>query len=351
VEDSNNLGFEIPADSMQTIDFEQILNSSDFANAKGDLPICLGVDIKGTPVFADLAAMPHLLIAGTTGSGKSVGLNTFILSLIKKKTPEELKFVLIDPKRIEFSTYNNQQYMLMPVVTDNSLAVGSLNYLVQEMERRYSLFEQNLCKNIGEYKAKAGPLPYIVCVIDEFADLIAADKKVEKSIQLLAQKARACGIHIMLATQRPSVDVVTGVLKANFPTRLSYKVASQTDSRTILDTSGAEDLIGRGDSLFLASNGTLKRIHGAYMPDDAIDKMLKPYRCTIKPLELSPPTTTETKATQPSAAKAKQDQPLLMRAFKGWGNLRQKDKKTIISAVTGAVGLAMTLISKNKSRR
>ena len=352
VANSNNLGFEIPADSMQTIDFEKILNSPDLKNAKGDLPICLGVDIKGTPVFADLAAMPHLLIAGTTGSGKSVGLNTFILSLIKRKTPDELKFVLIDPKRIEFSTYNNQQYMLMPVVTDTALASESLNYLVQEMERRYSLFEQNLCKNIGDYKAKVGPMPYIVCVIDEFADLIASDKKVEKSIQLLAQKARACGIHIMLATQRPSVDVVTGVLKANFPTRLSYKVASQTDSRTILDMAGAEDLIGRGDSLFLASNGTLKRVHGAYMPDDAIEKMLKPYRCTIKPLDLSatPAQAAPAKTTAAAAPKAKEGQSWFMTLFKDWGNLRQKDKKTIISAITWAFGLLIASGAGKKRR-
>ncbi len=350
VEGSNNLGFEIPADDMRIIDFKQILASTEFTAAKGDLPICLGVDIKGTPVFADLAKMPHLLVAGTTGSGKSVGLNTFILSLINKKTPDELKLVLIDPKRIEFSVYNNQKYLLTPVITDNSLAMQALETLVFEMERRYGLFEQSLCKNIADYKAKVANLPYIVCVIDEFADLIASDKKVEKSIQLLAQKARACGIHIILATQRPSVDVVTGVLKANFPSRLSYKVASNADSRTILDSPGAEDLIGRGDSLFLAANGELKRIHGAYVKDDDIDNILKPYRCKTAPMPQKVPPLSRG-GQEGSAISSKSPKPQkswFRRLFEGWNNLRVKDKKVIIGAITWVFG---TLLGTAKKRK
>lgn len=287
VEDSADLGFEIPNEKFDTVDFKAILESDEFKNAKGALPICLGADIIGKPLFADLAKMPHLLVAGTTGSGKSVGLNTFVLSLIARKKPNELKLVMIDPKRIEFSTYNDQKYMLYPVITENNLAIFALKNLVDEMEKRYELLQENMVKNIGEYNQKADEImPYIVCVIDEFADLMSADKEVGGYVQRLAQKARAAGIHLIMATQRPSVDVVTGVLKANFPSRLAYKTASGTDSRTILDTVGAENLIGRGDALFLAGDGALKRIHGAYITDEGIDEMLKPYRCKIKPLEL-----------------------------------------------------------------
>lgn len=347
IENSNNLGFEIPRDDIQTVDFNQILNSGAFDEAKGDLPLCLGVDITGTPFFADLAKMPHLLIAGTTGSGKSVGLNTFILSLIKEKTPDEVKFVLIDPKRIEFSIYNNQKYMLFPVVTDNSVAADALKYLVDEMEKRYSLFEQTMSKNIKEYNAKEEKIPYIVCVIDEFSDLIVSNKDVEKYIQLLAQKARACGIHIMLATQRPSVDVVTGVLKANFPTRLSYKVASSADSRTILDTSGAEKLIGRGDALFLQANGELKRIHGAYMPDDDIAKMLEPFRAKVVPFSIN----TADKENNVPSVKQPEKKSIMRRGLEWWSSLRQREKKTIISGITVGAGYVFNQIKKSSKRK
>lgn len=287
IEDSADLGFEIPNETFETVDFKKILESEDFQNAKGALPICLGADITGKPLFADLAKMPHLLVAGTTGSGKSVGLNTFVLSLIARKKPTELKLVMIDPKRIEFSVYNNQKYMLYPVITENNLAIAALKNLVAEMEKRYELLQDNLVKNIGEYNQKADEImPYIVCVIDEFADLMSSDKEVGGYVQRLAQKARAAGIHLIMATQRPSVDVVTGVLKANFPSRMAYKTASGTDSRTILDTVGAENLIGRGDALFLAGDGALKRVHGAYIPDEGIDEMLKPYRCKVPELKV-----------------------------------------------------------------
>lgn len=346
IENSNNLGFEIPREDIQTVDFNAILQSDSFATTQRDLPICLGVDITGKPFLADLAKMPHLLVAGTTGSGKSVGLNTFILSLIKTKNPKDLKFVLIDPKRIEFSVYNNQKYMLFPVVTDNSVAAKALEYLVNEMNERYSLFEQSLTKNIKEYNSKAGHLPYIVCIIDEFADLIFSNKNVEKYIQLLAQKARACGIHIILATQRPSVDVVTGVLKANFPTRLSYKVASATDSRTILDASGAEKLIGRGDALFLQSDGQLKRIHGAYMPDNDIVKMLEPYRAEVKAFKQEDETVKNISAEE----QKKEKKSILRKGLEFWSSLRQREKKTIISAIVGGTGYLLGGNSKKSKR-
>lgn len=332
---TNAIALEIPAVEIKTVDFREILGLPDWENLKETLPLCLGVDTGGRPVFADLAKMPHLLVAGTTGSRKSVGLNTFILSLMKAKKPSELKFVLIDPKRIEFGVYNKQRYLLTPVVTDNALAAETLCYLVSEMERRYSLFEENMAKNIADYNRMNAPVPYIVCVVDEFADLSASDKNVSGYIQLLAQKARACGIHIILATQRPSVDVVTGVLKANFPTRLSYKVASVSDSRTILDAGGAEKLLGRGDALFLASDGGLKRVHGAYMPDDAIAAFLEPYRGEVKPLPLA-----DAKKEKNAPVSEKNSAKSWFRRFWDfWTSLRQRDKKVIINGVTALIGL------------
>lgn len=344
IAENGTVGFEIPADNMRSIDFSSLLSSPEFASAKGALPIILGTDIKEVPVIADLAKMPHLLVAGTTGSGKSVGLNTFILSLIAKHKPADLKLVLIDPKRIEFSQYNNIKYLLAPVVTENKDASSMLNYLVEEMEHRYALFEESLVKNINEYNENSGHLPYIVCVIDEFADLMADDKKIAAAVQRLAQKARAAGIHLILATQRPSVDVVTGVLKANFPTRLSYKTASGADSRTILDTSGAEKLLGRGDALFLASDGDLKRIHGAYAPDSEVSAMLKPYRAEVKPLVLP-----EKDRFQKDEVKSKNEKGFFRRIWDFWTSLRQKDKKVIVNGVMYLFSLFVT--SKNKKRR
>lgn len=341
IEENGTIGFELPEDEIKTVDFKSLLASEEFKNASGALPVILGVDIKGKPVIADLAKMPHLLVAGTTGSGKSVGLNTFVLSLAARLKPADLKLVMIDPKRIEFSIYNNQKYMLAPVVTEAAEASATLGFLVEEMEKRYALFEENLVKNISEYNDNSGHMPYIVCVIDEFADLIAADKKVEASVQRLAQKARAAGIHLILATQRPSVDVVTGVLKANFPTRLSYKTASAADSRTILDTSGAEKLIGRGDALFLSADGELKRIHGAYMPDKEIALMLEPYRSEVKPLPIKKADVIVTDKAE------KKSKGILYRAWDFWTSLRKKDKKAIYD---GAMGL-YNLFSGSKKRR
>ena len=344
VEGADTLGFEIPADEFKTVDFAALLASTDFENAKGALPLCLGVDITGRPVIADLAKMPHLLIGGTTGSGKSVGLNTFILSLIAKKLPSMLKLVLIDPKRIEFAVYNNQKYMYCPVVTDNAEAAAVLAQLVTEMERRYDELAANMVKNITEYNERGGKMPYIVCVIDEFADLMAADKSVGLSVQRLAQKARACGIHLILATQRPSVDVVTGVLKANFPTRLAYKVAGAADSRTILDTGGAENLIGCGDALFLSADGMLKRIHGAYMPDEEIAAMLEPFRAEVKPLKLA--VSEEKEETKPAAGKSKSGFWRGLLDF--WSSLRQREKKTIIAGLAYVVNLFIGSVKKKK---
>jgi len=278
IPDSNAVGFELPTDDPRIVDLGQILAPGEFDSAAGALPICLGVDIAGNPVFADLAKMPHLLVAGTTGSGKSAGLNAFILSLIKRLPLADLRFILIDPKRVEFQIYDNQKYMLRPVITDNAEAARALAWLVGEMEDRYSALQKSACKNITDYNARRGEsMPYIVCVIDEFADLIMTDKKAGSAIMLLTQKARAAGIHIILATQRPSVNIVTGALKANFPARLSFKVASMTDSRTILDRPGAERLIGRGDSLFLAPDGSLRRVHGAFIDDNGIAEILRPF--------------------------------------------------------------------------
>lgn len=276
--EDNCIGFEVPNDEFQTTDLTELLNSDEFKSFKGILPLSLGVKINGTPIFADLAKMPHLLVAGATGSGKSVALNAFIISLITKLKPAELQFVMIDPKRIEFSIYNHQEYMYLPVITENSDAAYVLADLAAEMNRRYALFETQKVKNISEYNKLNSNLPYIVAIVDEFSDLVLSDKQVEKHIQILAQKARAAGIHLILATQRPSVDVVTGSIKANFPSRIAFKTASGTDSKTILDTGGAEDLVGRGDALYLAADGSLTRCHGAYISDEKIEEILKPYR-------------------------------------------------------------------------
>jgi len=335
IEKNGTFGFEVPRDKRQNIDFKTLLSSAEFLQFNGELPIILGTDISGNTVVADLASMPHLLVAGTTGSGKSVGLNTFILSLIARKKPADLKFIMIDPKRIEFSIYNRQKYMLAPVVTEMKDAANTLAYLVEEMERRYTLFEQALVRNIGEYNSEAGHLPYIVCVIDEFADLMAADKNAEISVQRLAQKARAAGIHIILATQRPSVDVVTGIIKANFPCRLAYKTASATDSRTILDSTGAEKLLGRGDALYLASDGALRRIHGAYMPGREISAMLDPYRGEVPHLPLAG---SAQKEKAPNAAKPSTG--FFRRLWNFWASLRQKDKKLILNGIAFLFSLA-----------
>lgn len=340
--EANSWIFAIPAATMQTVDFKALLRNA--PRVSGNLPICLGADVRGQPVFADLAKMPHLLVGGTTGSGKSVGLNTFILSLMAAKRPVELKLVLIDPKRIEFGVYNRQKYMLCPVVTETEAAARTLMFLVEEMERRYGVLEQSCCKNIKDYNEQTEDkiLPYIVCVVDEFADLTAADKNIEKSVQRLAQKARACGIHLILATQRPSVDVITGVLKANFPSRLVYKVASVADSRTILDASGAEKLLGRGDALFLSSNGQLQRVHGAYIADDEIKAVLEPYRAEVKPLPVT------SKPQRAEAEQQEKSESWLMKILNFWASLGKRKQKAIVDTI---IYLFFGAVSKRKGKK
>lgn len=349
---SSTLLFQFPKKSFDIIDFNQIINSKDFKdlNKKYALPINLGVDIKGAPIFDDLSKMPHLLVGGTTGSGKSVGLNTFILSLISSKLPSELKLVLIDPKKIEFSIYNNQKYLYCPVVTETNDAVNILNHLTTIMDERYELFSQNLCKNIKDYNQKSSkPMPYIVCIIDEFADLITTNPMVEKDVIRLAQKARASGIHLILATQRPSVDIVTGVLKANFPTRLAYKVASNADSRTILDEPGAENLIGRGDCLYLSSKGELIRIHGAFIEDDKITEILSPYSCKIPPLKLENNNNDTQKEKSPQKEVKKET--FIEKFARFWSKLKQKDKDLIIRGIKYIFTFIMGLIGSNHKKR
>ncbi len=346
------IGFEIANDTFQTIPLENVLTSFEAQNAKGDLPINLGVKIDGTPIFSDLAKMPHLLVAGATGSGKSVGLNSFIISLIKRKNPDELKFVMIDPKRIEFSVYNNQKYMLMPVIVDNEEASNALQYLIDIMNDRYRLFEKSMTKNISEYNQKISKMPYIVAIVDEFSDLVLSDKKVEKKIQILAQKARAAGIHLILATQRPSVDVVTGSIKANFPSRLAFKTASGVDSKTILDTTGAEDLVGRGDALFLAANGELLRIHGAYIDTAQIDTILNPYRAKT-PAILTKSSSTPIESTQTStpAQKTKKSEFFMLTWIKGiWNWLSKTEKKKLLKLILGIL-FGFFVGTKTKSNR
>jgi S-DNA-T family DNA segregation ATPase FtsK/SpoIIIE len=264
------LGIEIPNDVRQVVYIRDLLASEDFHNHKAKLGIVLGLDVIGNPTIADLARMPHLLIAGATGAGKSVAINTIIASILFNATPEEVRFLMIDPKRIELSGYEGIPHLLHPVVVEPKLASRALLWAVREMERRYILMEEARVKGFDSYNESAvDKLPYIVVIVDELADLMmVASKDVETAIARLAQMARAAGIHLILATQRPSVDVLTGLIKANFPTRIAFKVSSKVDSRTIIDLSGAEHLLGMGDMLYMPpSSATLQRVHGAYISE------------------------------------------------------------------------------------
>lgn len=251
------IGVEVPNSSSTLVYLKETLDSKEYKDSKSKLRLALGKDIAGTPVIADLATMPHLLIAGATGSGKTVCINSLITSLLFNSTPDELKFIMIDPKRVELAVFNNLPHLLSPVVTDHKKVASTLEWVVGEMDSRYELFAKSGVRNIDLYNEKYGKdggarLPYIVLIIDELADLMmVAQAEVEGAITRLAQLSRAVGIHIVLATQRPSVDVITGVIKANFPARISFKVASKVDSRTVLDINGADKLLGRGDMLFI----------------------------------------------------------------------------------------------------
>ncbi len=272
----NVIGIEIPNEEREMVLMHDILASKAFANKKMKLPLALGVDIAGQPVVTDLAKMPHLLVAGTTGSGKSVSINTMICSMLMTWSPKDLRLIMVDPKMLELSMYDDIPHLLVPVVTSPHKAAKALAWAVYEMERRYQLMSEARVRNLEGYNKaaeadKSGEmegLPFIVIVIDELADLMmVAGKEVEQAICRIAQKARAAGIHLILATQRPSVDVITGLIKANLPSRLSFQVSSKIDSRTILDQMGAEQLLGQGDSLFLSGGRDLIRVHGAYVSD------------------------------------------------------------------------------------
>ena len=264
------LGIEIPNENRQIVYIRELIGAKQYRSGSHKLAIALGLDVVGNLSMANLAKMPHLLIAGATGAGKSVGINTIIASILYNATPEEVRFLMVDPKRIELSGYEGIPHLLHPVVVDPKLASRALNWAVREMERRYRLLEEAKVKSFDSYnQTNTEKLPYIVVIVDELADLMmVASKDVEAAIARLAQMARAAGIHMILATQRPSVDVLTGLIKANFPTRISFKVSSKIDSRTILDASGAEHLLGAGDMLFLApGTSAIKRIHGAYISE------------------------------------------------------------------------------------
>ncbi|MDD9900774.1 MAG: DNA translocase FtsK 4TM domain-containing protein [Alphaproteobacteria bacterium] len=305
----NAIGIELPNAKRETVFLKELISTQDYEKTGARLPLVLGKNIAGNPVIADLAKMPHLLVAGTTGSGKSVAVNTMILSLLYRLTPEQCRFIMIDPKMLELSVYDDIPHLLTPVVTEPHRAVTALKWAVREMEDRYRAMSKLGVRNIdgfnqrvteardkGEvlthrvqtgfdadtgkpvYEEQPIPLanlPYIVIIVDEFADLmLAAGKEVENAIQRLAQMARAAGIHLIMATQRPSVDVITGVIKANFPTRISFQVTSRIDSRTILGDSGAEQLLGQGDMLYMAAGGRITRVHGPFVSDDEVEKVV-----------------------------------------------------------------------------
>lgn len=309
VQGRNAIGIELPNAKRETVFLREMLGSEAFEKSNLNLAIALGKNIGGEPVFADLARMPHLLIAGTTGSGKSVGINTMILSLLYRLPPERCKLIMIDPKMLELSVYEGIPHLLAPVVTDPRKAVVALKWAVREMEERYRKMSKVGVRNIDGYNARMkqaaqkgeelhrtvqtgfdpetgepvfekeamdlSPMPYIVVIIDEMADLMmVAGKDIEGAVQRLAQMARAAGIHVVMATQRPSVDVITGTIKANFPTRISFQVTSKIDSRTILGEQGAEQLLGQGDMLYMAGGGRISRLHGPFVADDEVEKIV-----------------------------------------------------------------------------
>ena len=311
------VGIEIPNHSRQMVRLSEVLNSKPYLDAASKLTLALGNDIAGNPVVANLAKMPHLLVAGTTGSGKSVGVNAMLLSLLYKATPDQVRLMLVDPKMLELSIYDGIPHLLTPVITDMKEAAGGLRWCVAEMERRYRLMAKVGVRNIAGYNDKVREaaavgtpltdplwnpmelglppsepapeletLPYIVVVIDEFADMMMiVGKKVEELIARIAQKARAAGIHLILATQRPSVDVITGLIKANVPTRIAFQVSSKIDSRTILDQSGAENLLGNGDMLYLpAGTSVPNRVHGAFVGDDEVHRVVEAWKAMGEPV-------------------------------------------------------------------
>jgi S-DNA-T family DNA segregation ATPase FtsK/SpoIIIE len=322
----NVIGIELPNPKREKVYLRELLESDDFADSSAKLPLCLGKTIGGDPVIVELARMPHLLIAGTTGSGKSVAINTMILSLLYRLRPEECRLIMVDPKMLELSVYDGIPHLLTPVVTDPKKAVVALKWAVREMEERYRKMSKLGVRNIDGYNARVAdasargealsrtvqtgydresgeaiyekeelelePLPYVVVVVDEMADLMmVAGKDIEGAIQRLAQMARAAGIHVILATQRPSVDVITGTIKANFPTRISFQVTSKIDSRTILGEQGAEQLLGQGDMLYMAGGGRISRVHGPFVSDEEVEKIVRHLKSQGAPQYLEAVTT------------------------------------------------------------
>ena len=282
---SNTIGIELPNSYRENVYLREIISSSNFVKKDNKLPIALGKSISGIPIVGDLNSMPHLLIAGTTGSGKSVCINTIILSLLYKHSPDKCKFILIDPKMLELSTYEGIPHLLCPVITEAKRAASVLGWVVKEMESRYRLMTRVGVRNIEGYNSKHKlPMPYIVVVVDEMSDLmLVAGKEIEGYIQKLSQMARAAGIHIIMATQRPSVDVITGTIKANFPTRISFQVSSKIDSRTILGEQGAEQLLGKGDMLYMSSANKTVRIHAPFVSENEIEKINNYLRSQAEP--------------------------------------------------------------------
>ena len=281
----NTIGIELPNSSRENVYLSEILSHDDFSKKNIKLPIALGKSISGIPITGDLDSMTHLLIAGTTGSGKSVCINTIILSLLYRHPPDKCKFILIDPKMLELSTYEGIPHLLCPVITQPKKAASVLGWVVKEMESRYRLMTKEGVRNIDGYNAKHKlAMPYIVVIVDEMSDLmLVAGKEIENYIQKLSQMARAAGVHIIMATQRPSVDVITGTIKANFPTRISFQVTSKIDSRTILGEQGAEQLLGKGDMLYMSSANRIIRIHAPFVSENEIEKINNHLRSQAEP--------------------------------------------------------------------
>jgi S-DNA-T family DNA segregation ATPase FtsK/SpoIIIE len=306
----NAIGIELPNPTREKVYLRELLSGHDYNESAAKLPLCLGKTIGGESVIVDLSRMPHLLIAGTTGSGKSVAINTMILSLVYRLRPDQCRLVMVDPKMLELSVYDGIPHLLTPVVTDPKKAIVALKWAVREMEGRYKKMSKLGVRNIDGYNARVAearargetltrtvhtgydketgaaiyekeqldldPLPFLVVIVDEMADLMmVAGKDIEAAIQRLAQMARAAGIHVILATQRPSVDVITGTIKANFPTRISFQVTSKIDSRTILGEQGAEQLLGQGDMLYMAGGGRISRVHGPFVSDEEVEKVVR----------------------------------------------------------------------------
>ncbi len=324
----NAIGIELPNDKREKVYFRELLDTDDYQGSQAKLALCLGKTIGGESVIVDLARMPHLLIAGTTGSGKSVAINTMILSLVYRLRPEQCRLIMVDPKMLELSVYDGIPHLLTPVVTDPRKAVVALKWAVREMEERYKKMSKLGVRNIDGYNARLAeakskgetlsrtvhtgydketgeaiyekeqldlePIPYIVVIVDEMADLMmVAGKDIEGAVQRLAQMARAAGIHVILATQRPSVDVITGTIKANFPTRISFQVTSKIDSRTILGEQGAEQLLGQGDMLYMAGGGRISRVHGPFVSDDEVEKVVRHLKSQGQPQYLEAVTAAE----------------------------------------------------------